>query len=63
MVGLGLLEVGQQLGASIISHWQLEMVQENHRWVIKVILLRFVELDIPLLNTPYKNALKKVQLN
>jgi hypothetical protein len=30
MVILSLLEVGQKLGADIVSHWQLEMVQENH---------------------------------
>ena len=63
MDNLSLLKFGHKLDVDMISHWQLEMVQENHIHVIKVILLRIFELDIPLCCTPYKSALKKEQLN
>jgi hypothetical protein len=63
MVSFHLLKVGQLLGVNIVSHWQLEMVQENHIHVIKVRILQAIEIDIPFGYTPYQSALKQAQLN
>jgi len=63
VVNLSLLEVGQKLSVGIVSHSQLEMVQENHSHVIKLRVIWDEKLDIPLPCTPYKSVLKNVQLN
>jgi hypothetical protein len=63
VVGLGFLKVGQQLSVTIVSHRKLEMVKENHFQVLEVRVPQAVELNIPFCITPYKSALKKVQLD
>jgi hypothetical protein len=60
---LYLFEIGHHLSANIISHRKLKMVQEGHRRLVKVIISRFVELNIPFCGTPYESVLKQSQLN